>query len=105
MLEANDIYVVIYENESSNPEHAPRFLELGTAASVGCGSHRTREEVDFVSRYFKPSYGVPEDPVTGSAHCALDSILGATAGESRSCTLDNYPNEAVNSGARWRESE
>jgi PhzF family phenazine biosynthesis protein len=26
---------------------------------------------DFVSRYFAPAIGVPEDPVTGSAHCAL----------------------------------
>jgi PhzF family phenazine biosynthesis protein len=26
---------------------------------------------DFVSRYFAPAKGVPEDPVTGSAHCAL----------------------------------
>ncbi len=26
---------------------------------------------DFVSRYFAPSRGVPEDPVTGSAHCTL----------------------------------
>jgi len=26
---------------------------------------------DFVSRYFAPQFGVPEDPVTGSAHCAL----------------------------------
>ena len=28
-------------------------------------------EYDFVSRYFAPSYGVDEDPVTGSAHCVL----------------------------------
>lgn len=28
-------------------------------------------DVDFVSRYFAPSKGVPEDPVTGGAHCAL----------------------------------
>ena len=27
--------------------------------------------VDFVSRFFGPASGVPEDPVTGSAHCAL----------------------------------
>ncbi len=27
--------------------------------------------VDFVSRYFAPRYGIPEDPVTGSAHCTL----------------------------------
>ncbi len=26
---------------------------------------------DFVSRYFAPQYGIPEDPVTGSAHCCL----------------------------------
>jgi predicted PhzF superfamily epimerase YddE/YHI9 len=26
---------------------------------------------DFVSRYFAPARGIPEDPVTGSAHCAL----------------------------------
>lgn len=29
------------------------------------------EAVDFVSRFFAPALGVPEDPVTGSAHCAL----------------------------------
>ncbi len=28
-------------------------------------------EYDFVSRYFAPGIGVPEDPVTGSAHCSL----------------------------------
>lgn len=28
-------------------------------------------EIDFVSRFFAPGSGVPEDPVTGSAHCAL----------------------------------
>ncbi|MGH6718362.1 MAG: PhzF family phenazine biosynthesis protein [Alphaproteobacteria bacterium] len=29
------------------------------------------EDVDFVSRYFAPNHGIPEDPVTGSAHCTL----------------------------------
>lgn len=28
-------------------------------------------EYDFVSRFFAPAYGIPEDPVTGSAHCCL----------------------------------
>ena len=27
--------------------------------------------IDFVSRYFAPSAGIDEDPVTGSAHCYL----------------------------------
>ncbi len=26
---------------------------------------------DFVSRYFAPKVGIPEDPVCGSAHCRL----------------------------------
>ena len=29
------------------------------------------KEVDFVSRFFAPAQGIPEDPVTGSAHCTL----------------------------------
>ncbi|HWA30332.1 MAG TPA: PhzF family phenazine biosynthesis protein [Rhizomicrobium sp.] len=29
------------------------------------------EGFDFISRYFAPHHGIPEDPVTGSAHCAL----------------------------------
>jgi len=29
------------------------------------------DHVDFVSRFFAPAAGVPEDPVTGSAHCTL----------------------------------
>jgi predicted PhzF superfamily epimerase YddE/YHI9 len=29
------------------------------------------ENYDFVSRYFAPAKGVPEDPVTGAAHCML----------------------------------
>ncbi|MNC70543.1 Phenazine biosynthesis-like protein [compost metagenome] len=29
------------------------------------------EKYDFVSRYFAPGIGIPEDPVTGSTHCCL----------------------------------
>ncbi|HTS88793.1 MAG TPA: PhzF family phenazine biosynthesis protein [Gemmatimonadales bacterium] len=32
---------------------------------------------DFVSRFFAPGSGVPEDPVTGSAHCALAPFWSA----------------------------
>jgi PhzF family phenazine biosynthesis protein len=28
-------------------------------------------EIDFISRFFAPQLGIPEDPVTGSAHCLL----------------------------------
>jgi len=34
------------------------------------------EGVDFLSRFFAPGAGIPEDPVTGSAHCALAPYWG-----------------------------
>jgi len=36
--------------------------------------------VDFVSRFFAPAVGVDEDPVTGSAHCALGPFWSARLG-------------------------
>jgi PhzF family phenazine biosynthesis protein len=36
---------------------------------------------DFVSRYFAPAKGVPEDPVTGSAHCMLAPYWGERLGK------------------------
>jgi PhzF family phenazine biosynthesis protein len=38
-----------------------------TAADDGAGA----ASYDFISRFFAPSVGIPEDPVTGSAHCML----------------------------------
>jgi PhzF family phenazine biosynthesis protein len=37
-------------------------------------------DVDFVSRFFAPQCGVPEDPVTGSAHCCLAPFWAARLG-------------------------
>lgn len=37
---------------------------------------------DCVSRYFAPAKGIDEDPVTGSAHCALAPFWGARLGKS-----------------------
>jgi predicted PhzF superfamily epimerase YddE/YHI9 len=36
---------------------------------------------DFVSRYFAPGVGIDEDPVTGSAHCALAPYWAARLGK------------------------
>ena len=38
---------------------------------------------DFVSRFFGPRAGIPEDPVTGSAHCCLGPYWGERLGKSR----------------------
>ena len=39
-------------------------------------------EADFVSRFFAPALGVAEDPVTGSAHCALIPYWSKRLGKS-----------------------
>lgn len=39
--------------------------------------------VDMVSRFFAPGIGVPEDPVTGSAHCLLAVYWGYLLGKNR----------------------
>jgi PhzF family phenazine biosynthesis protein len=46
---------------------------IATAAGSG--------EFDFVSRFFAPGSGIDEDPVTGSAHCALAPFWGARLGK------------------------
>jgi predicted PhzF superfamily epimerase YddE/YHI9 len=38
---------------------------------------------DCVSRYFAPAKGIPEDPVTGAAHCMLAPYWAARLGKSR----------------------
>jgi PhzF family phenazine biosynthesis protein len=41
------------------------------------------DDCDFVSRFFAPTAGVPEDPVTGSAHCTLIPYWSRRLGKSR----------------------
>jgi predicted PhzF superfamily epimerase YddE/YHI9 len=41
------------------------------ARGVIVTSRSATPEFDFVSRFFAPGAGIPEDPVTGSAHCSL----------------------------------
>ena len=39
--------------------------------------------VDFVSRFFAPAQGIPEDPVTGSAHCTLIPFWAQRLGKTK----------------------
>jgi PhzF family phenazine biosynthesis protein len=41
------------------------------------------DSVDFVSRYFAPHAGIPEDPVTGSAHCVLTPYWAKRLGKAK----------------------
>jgi PhzF family phenazine biosynthesis protein len=64
-------YFVVYETEEEIVELAPDFVALSKMDTVGVIVTSPGKKVDFVSRFFAPGAGIPEDPVTGSAHCNL----------------------------------
>lgn len=66
-----DYYLVVYETEAAVRALRPNFGALRAATADGVIAAAPGEEVDFVSRFFAPAYGIDEDPVTGSAHCTL----------------------------------
>ncbi|MGB5250400.1 MAG: PhzF family phenazine biosynthesis protein [Gammaproteobacteria bacterium] len=50
----------------------PDFSRVAALGNTGViATAPGRAPIDFVSRFFAPAVGVNEDPVTGSAHCAL----------------------------------
>ncbi len=68
-------------------EAAVRALDPDLAALARVGgrgvivtSQASSPDYDFVSRFFAPASGIPEDAVTGSAHCALGPLWGARHG-------------------------
>jgi PhzF family phenazine biosynthesis protein len=82
ILAARD-YVCVFETEAQvralKPDMAQiakidRFAVIVTAPGSDC---------DFVSRFFAPAKGVPEDPVTGSAHTSLIPYWSARLGKTK----------------------
>lgn len=47
------------------------IARLGPVGLVVTGQDRKDAKAHFVSRYFAPGAGIPEDPVTGSIHATL----------------------------------
>jgi len=64
-------YFLVYESENDIREISPDFFALSKMDTVGVIVTAPGKDVDFVSRFFAPGAGIPEDPVTGSAHCNL----------------------------------
>lgn len=64
-------YFVVYSNASDIHEMAPDMSLLKNVDLRGIIVTAKGDDCDFVSRFFAPKLGVDEDPVTGSAHCAL----------------------------------
>lgn len=65
-------WVVVYEDPDAVLNAQPDFSSLTRVPGRGVVLTATGiGEFDFMSRFFAPRYGINEDPVTGSAHCAL----------------------------------
>jgi PhzF family phenazine biosynthesis protein len=63
--------VYVYEFEQDVASLRPDFAALRAASKLCVIATAPGETCDFVSRFFGPQVGIDEDPVTGSAHCAL----------------------------------
>jgi PhzF family phenazine biosynthesis protein len=65
-------YMVVLENAQAVRAVAPDMAALARVDRPGVIVTAMGEGIyDFVSRYFAPAKGIPEDPVTGSSHCML----------------------------------
>jgi PhzF family phenazine biosynthesis protein len=69
-LKARDL-MAVYENEGDVRRLAPDMGKLAAFEVTGIIATAPGRDCDFVSRFFAPAVGIPEDPVTGSAHCTL----------------------------------
>lgn len=68
---AADDYIAVFDSEAVIRALSPDQTRLRALDLRGVAVTAPGEQVDFVSRFFAPKYGIPEDPVTGSAHCEL----------------------------------
>jgi PhzF family phenazine biosynthesis protein len=75
-------YLVELSSEEELRGLSPDMSGIVRAGARGVIATARGEEYDFVSRFFAPAVGVPEDPVTGSAHCALASYWADKLGRS-----------------------
>ena len=80
-LHASRDRLALYESAAAVRALMPDFARLAALDLFGVIATAPGEGCDFVSRYFAPREGVPEDPVTGSAHCTLAPFWAARLGK------------------------
>jgi predicted PhzF superfamily epimerase YddE/YHI9 len=68
---AGQFTLAVYPEAADVRALAPDMAALVAHHKVIASAPGDAPGVDFVSRFFAPYAGVPEDPVTGSAHCVL----------------------------------
>ena len=73
----------VFETEEQVRALAPDMRALETLDSFAVIATAPGRDCDFVSRFFAPRAGIPEDPVTGSAHSTLIPYWSARLGKQR----------------------
>lgn len=76
-------YLAVFEDEAAIRSIKPDFVRLAQLDLRGVIVTAPGDSNDFVSRFFAPKCGVPEDPVTGSAHCTLAPYWATRLGNRR----------------------
>ena len=64
-------YFAVFATSQEVAAIQPRFDRIARLDAQGVVITAPGDDCDFVSRYFAPAAGIPEDPVTGSTHCSL----------------------------------
>jgi len=90
-------YLVEVDGEVTVRRLTPNHAMLATLPVRGVivTSRADSAGYDFVSRFFAPGSGVPEDPVTGSAHCALGPYWQSRLGKSEFVAYQASPRGGV----------
>jgi len=70
-VDADPNYYAVYPSEEDVRSISPDLRALEQLHPYGVVITAPGKTADIISRYFAPSYGIPEDPVTGSIHAAL----------------------------------
>ncbi len=77
-------YMAVLANETVVRALSPDLARIARMDRWGViVTARGDAEYDFVSRYFAPAKGIPEDPVTGGAHCMLTPYWAGKLGKTR----------------------
>lgn len=75
--------IAVYNDEAEVRSLAPDMSKLMGLPYRGVVATAPGDTADFVSRCFAPKNGIPEDPVTGSAHCELMPYWADRLGKNR----------------------
>jgi PhzF family phenazine biosynthesis protein len=77
------LYMAVLASDDELTRLAPRMDRIAELDERALIVTAPGSETDFVSRFFAPKFGIPEDPVTGSAHCSLIPYWSKRLGKKR----------------------